>query len=270
MALHNDALINFAPMNSLVSKSYRLLLFAVMLISFCSCKDFAKEKDAMTLNQDGIKLMNEGKYDAAVIVFEKAVKDSKLDLSSKGTIYRNLGIAFHEQKILDSAAHFATLAAKCYYKGSYDYLVNMASVDILAGKTSVALTKLLRAVIINPDELAVNNSLGLIYLGDYGYEFTDNDKALKYNKKAYDLSYSRATEDILARNYYELGEYENAETHYDNVYTKYPNEAVYALNSGLAKYKLKKIDEAEQLFKQALAMDSSYKQTIENFRYNNR
>ena len=256
-------------MNSFVSKFCRLLIFAPMVISFFSCTDFAKEKDAMALNEDGIKLMNEGNYEAAVVVFEKAVKDSKLDLQSKGTIYRNLGIAFHEQQILDSAAHFATLAAKCYYKGSYDYLANMASVDILAGKTAIALSKLLKAVFINSEELAVNNSLGLIYLGDYGKEFTDYDKALKYNKKAFELSFSRTTESILARNYYELGEFENAETHYDNVYTKYPNEAVYALNSGLTKYKLKKIEEAEQLFKQVLVMDSSYKETIENFRYNN-
>lgn len=256
-------------MNNLVLKPARQLLFLILLTIFSSCTNFAKEKGALELNKEGIKLMNEGKYKAAIEVFKKAVKDSKLDLSSKGTIYRNLGIAFHEQQMKDSAAHFATLAAKCYYKGSYNYLVNMASVDILAGKTEIALSKLLRAVRINPDELAVNNSLGLIYIGDYGYEFTDYEKALKYNKQAYDLSFSRATEDILARNYYELGEYENAEIHYDNIYTKYPNEAVYALNSGLTKYKLKKIDEAERLFKQVLVMDSSYKETIENFKYNN-
>lgn len=235
-----------------------------------SCNQFPTEADALKLNEAGIILMNEGKYEQAIASFKEAIQNSGLNTNSKGNIYRNMALAYHEQTIIDSAVHYSTLAAKCFYKNSYDYLVNMAYVDILVGKTGIAKSKLLKAETINSEDMAVNNILGLIYLGDYGAEFTDLEKGLRYNKKAYEINGSRGTEDILARNYYELGEYENAEVHYDHVYSKYPGIVIYALNTGLTKYKLKKKFDADLLFKKVLAMDSSYKETIEIFKANNK
>ena len=234
-----------------------------------SCNQLPTEADAIKLNEIGINLMNEGKYEQAIASFKEAIQNSRLNTNSKGNIYRNMALAYHEQTIIDSAFHFSTLAAKCFKKNSYDYLVNMAYVDILVGKTGIAKSKLLKAETMNSEDMAVNNILGLIYLGDYGEEFTDLDKALRYNKKAYEINGSRGTEDILARNYYELGEYENAELHYDHVYSKSPDLVVYALNTGMTKYKLKKISDAEVLFRKVITMDSSYKETIENFKDNN-
>jgi tetratricopeptide (TPR) repeat protein len=145
----------------------------------------------------------------------------------------------------------------------------MASVDILAGKTAAAIIKLTKAAAIDPDALAVNNTLGLIYVGDYGEEFADAEKALLYNKKAFEVDGSRITEDILGRNYYNLENYELAEMHYDNIHNKYPDEPGYTLTSGMIKYKLKKKPEGDRLFEKVMAQDSSYKQTIEYFKENN-
>jgi tetratricopeptide (TPR) repeat protein len=245
-------------------------LIITLAVGLFSCNQLPTEADAIKLNEVGISLMNEEKYEQAIASFKEAIQNSRLSKNSKGNIYRNMALAYHEQSIIDSAIHYSTLAAKCFKKNNYDYLLNMAYVDLLKGKTTVARSKLLKAASMNPEDLAVNNSLGLIYLGDYGEEFTDLDKALTYNKKAHEINDSRVTEDILARTYYELGEYENAEVHYDHVYFKYPGIVIYALNTGLTKYRLKKIAEAELLFTKVLTLDSSYRETIENFKANNK
>jgi tetratricopeptide (TPR) repeat protein len=247
----------------------RTILMGLLCFVF-SCRDMPGEEDAIKKNQEGINHMNEGKYELALVDFNEAVKNPGLTLTSKGTIYRNIALTYHELNKLDSSIHFSTLAAKCYKKNSYDHLVNMANVDILTGKTGIALAKLLKAAAMEPDDLSVNNSLGLIYLGDYGEEFADPEKALRYNKKAFELSTSRITEDILGRNYYDLGNYELAEMHYERVHEQYPNELNYSLNLGMIKYKLKKTEEAEQLFDQVIEEDNSYKETIDLFKDNNK
>ncbi len=251
-------------------KRSKLILLFTGFAMLASCAGLQTEDDANKLNQQGITMLNDGDYEGAIAKFKKAIQNLKLDRESKGTIYRNMAIAYHEQNTIDSSMHYSTLAAKCFKKNSYDYLINMASVDLLTGRTDVARTKLVKAASLNPDDLAVNNSLGLIYLGDYGEEFIELDKALTYNKKAFDLNGGRATQDILARTYYALGEYKNAELHYETVYNKYPQIAVYALNTGMTKYKLHKTSEAEDLFEKVLALDSSYRETIVLFKENNK
>ena len=246
------------------------IMIAGLLLFLFSCQDMPSEADAIKKNEEGINHMNEGKYELALVDFNEAIKNPGLTLISKGTIYRNIALTYHELNKLDSSIHFSTLAAKCFKKNSYDYLVNMANVDLLTGKTSVGLVKLIKAAAMEPDDLSVNNTLGLIYLGDYGEEFADPEKALPYNKKAFEVNSSRVTEDILGRNYYDLEKYELAEMHYERIHEQYPNELNYTLNMALIKYKLKKTSDAELLFNKVIAQDSSYRETIELFKDNNR
>lgn len=213
--------------------------------------------------------MNEGKYELALKEFTEAIKNKRLDEISKGTIYRNIALTYGELNKPDSAIHFYTIAAKVYRKNSYDYLVNMAGVDLMTNKTASALTKLLKASALDPEDLSVNNSLGLIYLGDYGEEFADPEKALPYNKKANEIGSNRITEDILGRNYYDLKNYTTAEMYYEKIHNQYPDVVSYTLSTGMIKYKLKKKQDAEILFKEIIAKDSSYKYTIQKFKDSN-
>ncbi|MEO6254901.1 MAG: hypothetical protein ABIO79_16440 [Ferruginibacter sp.] len=256
-------------LKQVTSLMHRIMITGLIFFLF-SCQDMPTEDDAIKKNQEGINHMNEGKYQLALVDFNEAINNPRLTLISKGTIYRNIALTYHELNKLDSSIHFSTLGAKCYKKNSYDYLVNMGNVDLLTGKTSVALVKLLKAAALEPDDLSVNNILGLIYLGDYGEEFSDPEKALNYNKKAFEISNSRITEDILGRNYYDLGKYELAEMHYERIHEQYPNELNYTLNIAMIKYKLKKPIDAELLFNKIIAQDSSYKETIDVFKENNR
>jgi len=242
------------------------LLTLMLIVTFVSCQPMPGKEDALKQNQKGIDYMNEGKYDQAIQEFSAAVKNANLSNLSKGTIYRNIALAYNELGKKDSAIHFYTIAAKAYRKNSYDYIVNMANVDMLTGRVNTALVKLTKAAGVNPEDLSVNNMLGLIYLGDYGSEFTDYEKALLYNKKAFDISGGRITEDILGRSYYELKNFEMAEMHYENIHNQYPGEVVYTLNLAMTKYKLKKKSEADVFFNKVMAQDSSYRETIAVFR----
>ena len=246
-----------------------VFLNTALLVLLFSCKDISSEKDAIEVNQQGIILMNAGKYDSALYAFLKAVQSPGLSKDSKGTIYRNIALTYNELDKKDSAVHFSTLAAKCYRKNSYDYLLNLAEVDILTGKTASALTRLLKAVKIDPEDMAVNNSLGLIYLGDYDETLIDFDKALMYNSKAFEISSSRVTEEVLGRTFYKMKNYEKAETHFEHLLENHPEIISYSLDMGMIKLKLKKSEEANKCFDRVLAADSSYKETIRVFKENN-
>mgnify|MGYP003399369235 CR=1 FL=1 len=235
-----------------------------------SCEQMPNENDAIDINQKGIELINAGKHQEALEAFLKAIKNPKLTKKSKGTIYRNIAITYNELDKKDSAIHYSTLAAKCFKKNSSDYLVNAADVDLLRGKTAPALAKLLKAVNLDPDEMAVNNTLGLIYLGEYDDAFTDLDQALIYNSKAFEISGSRVIEEVLARNYYRMENYEKAELHFEQLVQNYPDMISYTLDMAMTKHKLNKLAEADKLFVQVIAKDSSYKETIDAFKENNR
>ena len=244
-------------------------LFVSLLFLF-SCGEMTTENDAIKINQQGIEFMNAGKYELALQAFLKAVKNPRLSKDSKGTIYRNISLTCNDLGKKDSAVHFATLAAKCYRKNSFDNLVNLADVDIVTGKTGSALARLLKAVKMNPDEMSVNNSLGLIYLGEYDETLTDLDKALMYNSKAFEINNSRVTEDVLARTYYKKEDYEKAEAHYEHLLQNHPDIISYSLDMGMVKLKLKKKQEADKFFEKVIATDSSYTYTIETFKEANK
>ncbi len=247
---------------------YRLLLIICMLALF-SCDAPVTEDDAIKKNQEGVSYMNAGNYDQALKAFKESVESQKLSLLSKGTVYRNLALTYNQLEQIDSSVHYSTLAAKCYTKNSYDYLINMADVDLTTGKISKGLSRLLKAADINPNELAVNNTLGLIYMGEYGGDNIDYNKALAFNKKAFELAGDRVTEEVLGRNYYKLEDYDNAELHYDQLLENYPDMITHPLYAGMIKYKLKKTKEADLLFDKVITMDSTYKETIADFKIEN-
>jgi tetratricopeptide (TPR) repeat protein len=246
------------------------LFIAVLLLFQFACKNSAPENSINEINQQGIEFMNAGKYDSALLSFFKAIEIPGIPKDSKGTIYRNIALTYKEMSKPDSTIHFSTLAAKCYAKSSFNYLVNTADVDLAKGKIAVALTKLNKAVNIYPNEMIVNNTLGLIYMGEYDESFTNLDKALRYNSKAFELNGGRVTEDLLARTFYKMENYEKAELHFEHLLENYPDMISYPLNTGMIKFKLKKIAEADELFDKVLLLDSSYKETIDVFKTNNR
>ena len=243
---------------------------AVLLLLQFACKNKSPENNIVKINQEGIEFMNVGKYDSALQSFFKAIEIPRISKTEKGTIYRNIALTYKEISKADSAIHFSTLAAKCYAKNSFSYLLNTADVDLAKGKIAVALSKLQKAVNIYPDEMTVNNTLGLIYLGEYDESFTNLEKALVYNSKAFEINGGRVTEDLLARTFYKMENYEKAASHFEHLFENYPDIITYPLNMGMTKYKLKKQAEGDKLFEKVLQMESSFKLTIDAFKTNNK
>jgi len=248
------------------AKNMKHLLIIGFVFILVSCGQIMTEAEALKKNEQGLSELSQGQFELAIKSFKEAIQSPKLSIETRAPIYRNIAQIFIEMQLQDSAIHYSTLAANCYKKGSYDYLVNMADIEILTGKTNYALEKLKTAYALKPNELAVNNTIGLIYLGDYGFEFQDIEKALPYNKKAFDINNDRITEYVLARNYYELEQFEKSEIHFTNLNRKYPDYLLHPLSLGMVKYRLKDKKSAEQLWEKVLESDSSYYYVIESFK----
>jgi tetratricopeptide (TPR) repeat protein len=222
--------------------------------------------EALAKNDLALVKYNSANYDEAIILFKEAVESPGISIATKEKIYRNLAHAFSAIESVDSSLHYSEMAANCFEKGSYEFLVNSADVLLLKGEVKNALRLLKKAYIQEPSGIDVNNSLGLIYLGDYGEEFANETKALKYNLKAFQVNKDRPTEDILARNYYYLEDYINAEKHFSNLRNQFPDMLDYPLNLGMIKYHQKNIREANDLFDLIIAADSSYIDLIQDFK----
>lgn len=233
---------------------------------FTSCKPVATEDDALEVNRQGVAYMNEGNYELALESFAKAVKSTKLSISSKGAVYRNMSISYLSLDNNDSSFHYSSLAAKCFAKNSYNYLVNMADVDLVTGRTGEAAKKLIKAFELEPDNMSANNTLGLIFLGEYDEAYLDLETALIYNKRAFELKRDRVTEEVLARNYYQLENYEQADRHYSNLLVNYSDMSNYLFYAGMTKFRLDKRAEADELFDKLIAADSTYTESVENFK----
>ncbi|NJK82593.1 MAG: tetratricopeptide repeat protein [Saprospiraceae bacterium] len=249
-------------------KMRKLILLSIVL-TIASCGQIMTEVEALKKNEQGLSELNSGQFDQAIISFKEAIKSPKLSTETRAQIFRNIAQTFSEKKQQDSSIYYSRLAANCYDKNSYEYLVNIADINLLTGKTKDALDNLNIAYEKNPNRLEVNNSLGLIYLGDYGTEFMDVKKALKFNQKAFEINKDRITEDVLGRNYFELEDYNNAEKHYEKLLTEYPDILPYSLNLGMIKFKLNKQKEADKLFDQVINADSSMIYMIKAFKDEN-
>lgn len=249
-------------------KTIRLQLFLPLLL-LTSCVQILTEVDALDKNEQGVIALGQGNFENAIKYLKEGITSPYLTVETRATIYRNIAQTYIEMQVQDSAIHYSTLAADCYDKDSYAYLVNIADVEILTDNTSSALEKLKKAYSLRPNDVAVNNTLGLIYLGDYGLEFQDLENALVFNKKAFEINLDRTTEYVLARNYYELGHFAKAERHFEDLYQWYPDNLLHPLSLGMVKYKLNAKNMAEQLWSEVLEADSSYYYIIESFKEEN-
>lgn len=231
-----------------------------------SCSQVVSEIEAIKMNNRGLIELNSGRHKEAINLFQEAIVSKSLSTNTRSTIYRNIAQVYMDMQVQDSAIHYSTLAATCYPTNTYDFLVNMADVHILKGKINPAINTLNKAYKMKPNDLAVNNSLGLIYLGEYDYEYMDVEKALPFNKKAFEINQDRNTEYVLAKNYFELGRFSDAEVHFKNLYIQYPENLDHAMFLGMTKYQLNNKKQAEELWNEVLAVDSSYLWIIESYK----
>lgn len=247
----------------------RILILLSIVLTIASCGQALTEIDALVKNDKGLSELNSGQFDKAIISFKEAIESTNLSIETRAKIYRNIAQTFIAKNQQDSSIYYSQLAANCYEKGSYEFLVNTADINLMTGKTEEALNNLKIAYAKKPDGLEVNNSLGLIYIGEYGFEFLDAEKALPFNKKAFKINKDRITEDVLGRNYFELEDFVMAESIFDKLSIEYPEIVLYKINLGIIKFKLNKRAEADKLFAEAVKADSTMTYVIKAFKEEN-
>jgi Flp pilus assembly protein TadD len=132
---------------------------------FTGCDKIFSEVKVLEENDKGILAMNEGDSEGSLVHFHNAMDLKPEDKETKSTIYRNIALAHSDLMDDDSAILYHKKAANCYGPGEYYYLINMADADLFAENIGSAVSRLLKAQSLDPNEVVANNILGLIYLG---------------------------------------------------------------------------------------------------------
>ncbi|WP_294733470.1 tetratricopeptide repeat protein [uncultured Pseudomonas sp.] len=171
------------------------------------------------------QLQDNGNNLEAIERFKKIAADPTASDQQKAGALRFISLSYYEMGDYPRSGDFAAQAAQYYPAGSYFYLVNMADADLMRHDIPSARERLEQAVKISPRILAANNVLGLLYLGDNGKEYADFNKALVFNQAAFDIAPGRITEIVLVRNLIKVGHYAQAETHLQQLKSKYPDDS---------------------------------------------
>ncbi|MBC9813403.1 hypothetical protein H9Y05_13070 [Crocinitomicaceae bacterium CZZ-1] len=228
---------------------FLFIALATSLTMLSSC-NLTSTNDAMDLNEKGLALSQQREYQQAIALFIKAADTKGISNSNKSEFLRNAAIAYAESMVADSARYYYMKAATANPKDVYQYNVNMADVHIIDEKYADALTCLEKAWAVNSNEVAVNNSLGLLYLGEYDPEIFDPAKALKYNLKAHQINNDRSTKYVLAKNYYQMADFDNCERLFDELHRDFPDDSEYLMSLIVVSEEKGELDKADAYLKQ--------------------
>lgn len=206
----------------------RVLLAALLCMAIGGCGEaaggLAEQAQLQVLRVEAERLHDDGQSEQAIAKFEKLVASPAASDAQKAYALRYISRGYYELGDYPRSGEYAAKAAAFYPEGSYDYLVNMADAELMLGKVPEAVVRLEQAIALAPRNLAANNVLGLVYLGDNGEQYVDYRKALIYNQAAYEIEPGRITEIVLVRNLLALQEYEQARTHLLDLSQRYADD----------------------------------------------
>lgn len=233
-----------------------LILGTTLVIIFA--KFFLNKHKSDKLNSQGLMFLNEEKYNKALINFKQAYEFEDIDWEKKVMHLRNISLAYEGLEQIDKAIETKIEALKLCPENSYDFFVTKGDIDLLENNIESAITNLKKAIQINPDKLEANNSLGLVYIGDYGFEFMNLEKALSYNKKALKVYPFSITKNVLGRNYFLMKDYKMALKHFSDIIKEYPDDLDTKYSLGIIKFQLGEYETAKKLLKQVAKYNPEY------------
>lgn len=135
--------------------------------------------------EKGVQAYNNGDFENAVAFYNEALAIGDFEDTNSVTILMNLALAY---EALDDSTNairtYRIIQSKTPPKSA---LFNVAESKVaLLGEymdVNKAIIALNNAIKLEPNNFEANNVLSLIYMGEYGNEFTDFNTALAYNKK---------------------------------------------------------------------------------------
>jgi len=119
-------------------------------------------------NINGLSYLGNSEFEKAKGEFKKAYKFETKSNEKKVMYLRNISLTYHGLGEFESCYYYRKESLKYCAPNSYDYYVNKGDLAILKDEITSAIKCFERAIEIDSEKLEANNSLGLIYIGDYG------------------------------------------------------------------------------------------------------
>jgi tetratricopeptide (TPR) repeat protein len=237
---------------------YFLLLF--ILVAACSSK---ADENAKKLNDKGVIFLDQEEFTKAANAFHTALNSGEISDDLEAGILRNLSLLHSFQEKKDSALFYAKKAKGKTEKGSYYYYLTNAEYDLLQENIKESINNFEKAKAIKPEEMAIYNSLGMIYSGKYGSGYEDMDKALINNKKAYELAPREPLADALATSYMNLERYRESIPLWKGLIDKNPSKMEYHFQLGTALYFSGQEAEGEEKMEYAAERDANCRRMLD-------
>ena len=208
-----------------------LIFLSFLFLIACSNKNAELAK---MNNDEGVLFLDKEEYSKASESFHKALEQGKVNAELEAGILRNLSLlhSFQDQK--DSALLYAEKAMNKAEKDTYYYFLTKGEFALLNQNLDAAISNFEKAKEKKSDEMAIYNSLGMIYSGKYGMKFENQQKALINNKKAYELSQREPLADALATSYMNVDKYEESIPLWESLIKQNPAKMDYHFQLGVA------------------------------------
>ena len=196
------------------------------LILMNSCESI-NSGNAEALNQEGLAYYNKGEFRTALNRFQMAIEKEDFNKLSRTGYYRNAGLCYTNLGIKDSSILMFEAAADLNDKNSFEYLLNKAEALLIREEYKAASKLLDKAYKLNKEDMSLNNTLGLMYMGEYDPDIFDPERALQHNQIAFDMDPGQFTKHNLAMNYLLLENFEKSLELYRELHEEFPNNIDY-------------------------------------------
>lgn len=240
----------------------RYLTFLILFLSLSACTNHSDE-NAKKFNDEGVVFLDQEEFEKAAVSFRKALSQGGLSANLEAGILRNLSLLHSFQNQKDSALMYAKKAMNKAETDTYYAFLTRAEFELLQENIPVAIENFEKAKAIKKDEMAIYNSLGMIYSGKYGPKHENFQKALLNNKKAYELSSREPLADALATSYMNLEKYAESIPIWEELIQKNPSKMEYHFQLGTALYFSGKEEEGLEKMEYAAERDELCRQMLD-------
>lgn len=211
-------------------------------------------------NDAGIFQYAKGSNSEAIISFRRALTYGLAD-QDMAVVHRNLANAYRASGDARAAIRHYKKALAQFTPASADHFALLGEIKIFENNIPAAIQAFKIALRIDADNLAANNSLGVIYLGTEGLGFQNLHKALRYNQRALELSsYSNFSMENLAQNYFALNDYDKALELYRELDDRHASNADIKFMNGIIRMlQFQDVGEGIAKLREAAELDPEYR-----------
>lgn len=231
------------------------------LLSLAACTNKTAEQ-AKKYNDDGVAFLDKEEFEKAANAFHLALGQGEISADLRAGILRNLSLLHSFQGQKDSAMMYAEKAFDIAEKDSYYFYLTKAENALLQENVEMAIENFEKAKKMQPDEMPIYNSLGMIYSGKHGAKYEDFQKALVNNKKAYELSKREPLIDALATSYMNLEMYKESIPLWEKLIEKNPARMEYHFQWGVSLFFSGEEEKGEEKMEFAAARDENCRRML--------